>query len=159
MKEIGRGAFAGCTGLTKVAIPARPRAIGAGAFAGCVQLTDIVLLDDDENGCFFRLEWRNQQRSVHDSDDDPHVNEGNCSLLFLAFSGFLNEFAIKFPCANDMDDKKRPRIESYHKHYYNGFAKQFPSSMEMMFRKQRAKVLRDFARQLADESPEGPNNK
>ena len=43
IKAIGSGAFAGCTGITAVTIPASVTSIGAGAFSGCSSLATLVI--------------------------------------------------------------------------------------------------------------------
>ena len=46
LETIGAGAFAGCTGITEITLPASLVSIGAGAFDGCTNLSKVTLLCD-----------------------------------------------------------------------------------------------------------------
>ena len=43
LENIGKGAFADCTGLKKIVIPPGVKEVGACAFAGCTALADVEL--------------------------------------------------------------------------------------------------------------------
>ena len=80
-KEIGIGAFSGCTGLASVRIPESVQAIGSSAFMGCIGLCRILLKKNS-----FADGWakENSYTAIVVYEDDPfyyRVRENGAELL------------------------------------------------------------------------------
>ena len=97
---IGAEAFRGCTGLAAFTLPSKVTAIGAGAFAGCTGLTEIVVYDSNTafTNCGGLLLSKDETRLVccpAGRSGSQAIPAGVTEIEALAFAGCAGLSAIE----------------------------------------------------------------